>query len=70
MTVREVVKRLLKLGAKKVRQRGSHAFYTCARGKAHCASVVPMHAGELAKGTAYGIQADFAPCFGKGWLLS
>lgn len=70
MKARDVVRRLKKLGAKLVRQRGSHAMFTCQKGRSHCASIVPMHAGDVATGTLHAIQADFAPCFGKGWLLS
>ena len=68
MTAREVVKALKARGAALVRQSGSHARYVSACGK--CATTVPMHKGDIKRGTLGAIESDMAPCYGKGWLTS
>ena len=68
MTAREVVKALKALGATLVRQVGSHARYVSACGR--CATTVPMHKGDIARGTLHAIEKDMEPCYGKGWLTS
>lgn len=51
MTSSEVVRVLEKLGFVFIRQRGSHRIYT----KGRLAIVVPIHAGDLRKGTLHHI---------------
>jgi predicted RNA binding protein YcfA (HicA-like mRNA interferase family) len=68
VTSREVIRRLVALGARKLRQKGSHAFYRSACGR--CSTVVPIHKGEdLGVGLLRAIQKDMAACYGDGWLL-
>jgi predicted RNA binding protein YcfA (HicA-like mRNA interferase family) len=47
---------------------GSHARYKSACGK--CVTTVPMHSGDIKRGTLGGIEKDMPPCYGKGWLTS
>ena len=68
MTAREVVKALKAHGATLVRQAGSHARYRSACG--NCATTVPMHKGDIPRGTLGAIEKDMEPCYGKGWLTS
>ena len=63
-TAQEVAKTLRKRGAEMVRQTGSHAQYRFQ----NCVTTVPMHRGDLAKGTVRAMERDFEPAFGKGWL--
>lgn len=69
MTPREVVQRLKKLGAVNVRS-NKHPVYQATKGKLVVSVPIPQHPGDIAKGTLYAIQREFAPIFGKGWLLS
>lgn len=69
MTSREVVRRLKKLGAVNVRS-NKHPVFRATKGKLVVTVPVPMHPGDVAKGTLYEIQRQFEPIFGKGWLLS
>ncbi len=61
---KEIVKALSKRGAVLVVQKGSHAKYRFE----NCVSTVPMHNGDVPKGTVAAIIKDFEPVFGKGWL--
>jgi predicted RNA binding protein YcfA (HicA-like mRNA interferase family) len=68
VTSREVVRKLEARGARKVRQKGSHAFYRSACDR--CSTVVPIHKGEdLGPGLLRAIQKDMASCYGERWLL-
>ena len=49
MTAKQMVKLLKKNGFKKVRQRGSHQFFK--NDETGLTTVVPMHNGDLDKGT-------------------
>lgn len=66
MTAREVIRRLEQLGATKVRQTGSHARYRSACGK--CSASVPIHTGDIPRGTVASIERQMVDCYGKGWL--
>lgn len=56
LKAKEVVKILHKFGFKKVRQRGSHAFFSHADGRI---TVVPIHQGRsLGKGLLHSILHD------------
>ncbi len=69
MNARDVIRRLLSLGAVRVRQRGSHIVFRSPCGR--CTTVVPDHGGEdIGKGLLRKIERDMTPCFGEGWLLS
>lgn len=56
LKAKEMVQILLKLGFKKVRQKGSHAFFSHTNGRT---TVVPMHQGRsLGKGLLHSILHD------------
>jgi predicted RNA binding protein YcfA (HicA-like mRNA interferase family) len=67
VTAREVVRKLLSLGAIEVRQVGSHKRFQSACGKCH--TTVAMHGGDIPLGTLRAIQKQMEPCYGKGWLI-
>jgi predicted RNA binding protein YcfA (HicA-like mRNA interferase family) len=68
VTSREVIQKLESRGAKRVRQKGSHAFYRSSCGR--CVTVVPIHKGEdVGVGLLRKIQKDMAPCYGERWLI-
>lgn len=65
MRAKELERILKALGAEFVRQKGSHRVWRVGT----CQTVVPAHAGEDIKpGTLKAIEAQLAPCLGKGWL--
>ncbi len=64
MTAAGVARRLRKLGATYREARGSHRLYRVD----NCTTVVPMHRGDLPKGTLRKIERDLEPCLGKKWL--
>lgn len=64
MKVREVNRRLERLGAVLVRQTGSHRRFRLGR----CSTTVPQHTGDIPIGTLRAIERDMEPCLGKGWL--
>lgn len=67
MTAREVIARLLSLGCRELRQRGSHRRFESPIG--HCKTTVPDHGrDELGKGLLRAIERDMEHCLGKGWL--
>ena len=66
VTSRDLIRVLTKLGAIKVRQAGSHARFVSACGK--CATTVPIHPGDIKRGTLMAIEKDMTPCYGKGWV--
>lgn len=67
MIARDVIRRLLKLGCRQVRQRGSHARFVSPTGE--CAVTVPVHAGrDLAPKTLRSIEKAMEPCLGPRWL--
>jgi len=47
-----------------VRQKGSHQIWRCDE----CQTVVPVHTGDIPKGTLRSIERDLAPCLGPKWL--
>lgn len=67
MTAKEVVRTILSLGGRKLRQKGSHARYECACGGNK--TTVPMHDGDMGRGLLRAIEKDLEPCFGSEWLL-
>ena len=67
MKAAEVLKRMLKLGCTKLRQKGSHVRMVCGCGKHF--STVPVHAGEdIGAVLRRAIERDMEECLGKGWL--
>lgn len=65
MTARDLAKRLKRLGVEYREARGSHRLYRIAG----CTTVVPMHRGDIPKGTLRKIERDLEPCLGKKWLM-
>ncbi len=55
---------LRKLGAVEVRQNGCHL--TIKHGD--CQAVIPVHGGDIPKGTLRNIERAMEPALGKGWL--
>jgi predicted RNA binding protein YcfA (HicA-like mRNA interferase family) len=68
MRAREVVTRIESLGGYFVRQRGSHALYRAEGIGVRVQTSVPMHTGDVPRGTLRAIERDLEPAFGKGWL--
>lgn len=74
MRAREVVSRIekAKCGQAKacfeVDQRGSHLKFECNCNSNRCQTSVPMHPGDIKKGTLHKIERELEPCLGKGWL--
>lgn len=64
MTAADVARRLQRLGVTYRQARGSHRLYRVGE----CTTVVPMHKGDLPKGTVRKIERDLEPCLGKKWL--
>lgn len=64
MTAPDVARRLRKLGVAYREARGSHRLYRTGE----CTTVLPMHKGDLPKGTLRKIERDLEPCLGKKWL--
>jgi predicted RNA binding protein YcfA (HicA-like mRNA interferase family) len=68
MRAREVAGRIESLGGYFVRQRGSHALYRAEANGIRVQTTVPMHTGDVPRGTLRAIERDFEQVFGKGWL--
>lgn len=68
MTAREVIRRIKALAttAEQVRQVGSHARWLV---NGHCKITVPMHSGDIPRGTLGSIERQAEHCLGAGWLL-
>lgn len=67
MTGREVLRRMIDLGCRVLRQSGSHVRVESPDGR--CDTTVPVHKGEdIKRGTLRAIERDMEPCLGKGWL--
>lgn len=64
MTARELLGDLGRKGCAVVRQSGSHAIVRCGT----CQTVVPIHRGDIPKGTLASIKRDLKPCLGEDWL--
>ena len=65
MASREVLKRIAKLSCEVTRRRGSHHRVECPGG---CKTTVPVHGGDIPKGTLRAIERDLEPCLGPKWL--
>ncbi|HEX6221185.1 MAG TPA: type II toxin-antitoxin system HicA family toxin [Acidimicrobiia bacterium] len=64
MTAAELARRLRRLGVTYREARGSHRLYRIGE----CTTILPMHTGDLPKGTLREIERDLEPCLGKKWL--
>lgn len=64
MTARELLKLLRNLGCEELRQKGSHVIVRCGS----CNTTVPMHGGDIPRGTLGAIVRDLKPCLGERWL--
>lgn len=65
MTSKEVLRTIEQHGGRVARQSGSHAI---ARTPGGCQTVVPIHKGDIPKGTLAAIRRQLAPCLGEDWL--
>lgn len=65
MTSRQVLAKIRRGGGEVVRQSGSHAIVRVPNG---CQTVVPIHRGDLPKGTLHSIRKALSPCLGEDWL--
>jgi len=68
MSAKEVRKALRKKGCEELRQKGSHLQIKCddkvpAFG-APCHTTIPMHGGDIKKGTMHSINKSVEPCVG------
>lgn len=63
--LRDALAKIIRLGGEVVRQSGSHAIVRVPGG---CQTVVPVHRGDLPKGTLGSIRKALAPCLGEDWL--
>lgn len=67
MRAEAIIRRVLSLGGRKLRQKSSHVRMACRCGAFF--TTVPDHGSQDVKtGTQRGIERDLEPCFGKGWL--
>lgn len=71
--VREVNRRIERLGGAMVRQVGSHRRYAVAfadgtGAEPKAATTVPQDAGDIPAGTLRAIERDLEAALGKGWL--
>jgi predicted RNA binding protein YcfA (HicA-like mRNA interferase family) len=64
MAAADIARRLRKLGGTYREARGSHRLYRVGG----CTTVVPMHKGDIPKGTLRKIERDLEPCLGEKWL--
>jgi predicted RNA binding protein YcfA (HicA-like mRNA interferase family) len=64
MTVRQLRKILDQHGCIEVRQSSSHLIIRCG----DCQTTVPVHGGDIPKGTLASIKRHLAPCLGENWL--
>ncbi len=70
----DVNRRLERLGAIKVSQRGSHRKYKASYKRVDGSTgtvqtIVAQHRGDMPQGTLRSIEESMEPAFGKGWLL-
>ena len=68
MKAREIVARIESRGGYFVRQKGSHALYRADGEGVRVQTTVPMHTGDVPRGTLRAIERELEPAFGKGWL--
>ncbi|MDQ1712266.1 MAG: hypothetical protein QOE45_1716 [Frankiaceae bacterium] len=69
MRALEVNRRIERLGGEPMGARGSHRHYRVRYGDGGTVrTAVPIHPGDLAKGTLRKIERDLEPAFGKRWL--
>ncbi len=61
MSARDVRKTLRKRGCDEKRQKGSHLQVQCGT----CQTTIPMHGGDIKKGTMHGISKSVEPCVGS-----
>lgn len=66
VTARRLAQILRRSGCEVVRQKGSHQVWRCRE----CQTVVPVHSGDIPKGTLRSIERDLEPCLGPKWLTS
>ncbi len=67
MNARHIISRLLSLGCRELRQRGSHRRFESASG--HCKTTVPDHgAKDLGAGLVRAIERDMEHCLGERWM--
>lgn len=68
MSARELRKNLRKKGCEELRQTGSHLQMKCSPRCAtcgpQCQTTIPMHNGDIKKGTLQGIKKSVQPCVG------
>ena len=64
MKARELLKILSDAGCTQASQKGSHLKIRCGK----CSTVVPMHNGDIPKGTLRSIERHLEECLGKDWL--
>jgi predicted RNA binding protein YcfA (HicA-like mRNA interferase family) len=65
MNANELRRILRRLGCTEVRQSGSHLIVRCGNG---CQTTIPVHPGDIARGTLRNIERMLTPCLGKDWL--
>jgi predicted RNA binding protein YcfA (HicA-like mRNA interferase family) len=64
MTSQELTRLLKKLGCVLLRQgKGSHQVWRCGS----CQTSIPMHGGDIPKGTLPAIQRQLEACLGRDW---
>lgn len=69
MTAREVCRRIERRGGEFLGYEGSHRKYRVRYGGSGVVrTAVPVHAGDVPKGTLRKIERDLEPALGKGWL--
>jgi predicted RNA binding protein YcfA (HicA-like mRNA interferase family) len=64
MTTTELRRILRQHGCIEVRQTGSHLIVRCGS----CQATVPIHHGDIPRGTLAAIRRHLAPCLGEDWL--
>lgn len=64
MTARELRRILASKGCVEVRQVGSHLTVRCG----DCQATIPVHRGDIPKGTLRAIERYLEPCLGERWL--
>lgn len=64
MTTSELRRILRQHQCIEVRQTGSHLIIRCGT----CQTTIPVHSGDIPKGTLASIKRHLAPCLGEDWL--
>ncbi|MDZ7732496.1 MAG: type II toxin-antitoxin system HicA family toxin [Acidimicrobiia bacterium] len=64
MTARQLTRLLRRRDCEVLRQKGSHQIWRCGE----CRTVVPIHTGDIPKGTLRSIERDLELCLGDKWL--